>query len=72
MNLILLSHLSSIYVGARSLYILNISITISLSLSTYNKGLFNPVLRLKTRSQTCVGGISHLNLVSWTLEMTNQ
>ena len=33
---------------------------------------FNPVLRLKTRSQTCVGGISHLNLVNWTLDMKNQ
>ena len=32
----------------------------------------NPVLRLKTRSQTCVGGISHLNLVNWTLDMKNQ
>ena len=30
----------------------------------------NPVLRLKTRSQTC--GISHLNLVNWTLDMKNQ
>ena len=28
------------YVGSRSLYILNISITIFLSLSTNNKGLF--------------------------------
>ena len=32
----------------------------------------NPVLRLKTRWQTCVGGISHLNLVNWTLDMKNQ
>ena len=32
----------------------------------------NPVLCLKTRSQTCVGGISHLNLVNWTLDMKNQ
>ena len=34
--------------------------------------LINPVLRLKTLSQTCVGGISHLNLVNWTLDMNNQ
>ena len=34
--------------------------------------IINPVLRLKTRSQTCVGGISHLNLVKWTLDMKNQ
>ena len=40
----------------------------SLLRSTY----INPVLRLKTRSQTCVGGISHLNLVNWTLDMKNQ
>ena len=32
----------------------------------------NPVLRLKTRSQTCVGGISHLSLVNWTLDLKNQ
>ena len=32
----------------------------------------NPVLCLKTRSQTGVGGISHLNLVNWTLDMKNQ
>ena len=32
----------------------------------------NPVLRLETRSHTCVGGIFHLNLVSWTLDMKNQ
>ena len=32
---------------------------------------YNPVLPLKTRSQTCVGGISQLNLVNWTLDMKN-
>ena len=38
----------------------------------YMVDIDNPVLRLKTRSQTCVGGISHLNLVNWTLDMKNQ
>ena len=38
----------------------------------YTLARLNSVLCLKTRSQTCVGGISHLNLVNWTLDMKSQ